>query len=179
MMHAALGLVVLVSVALAVNWTVWFLVLRPIDRIRDRMHRMTRGEWRTTTNRTSDDEIGQFTADFDRLGLAVEALAGQLLYAERLATLALVSKRLEASILPQVQRIVAAVSRVQVTHDRTVERLEEVTDASTRIVASLRALDRLFKPGSPRRAVSAVPRPLQAGHCDRMPIQPSAASSRD
>jgi HAMP domain-containing protein len=142
--HGAFAGAVLALVVLAVNWSVSLLVLRPIDRIRHRVARMTRGDWRVTTGREGDDELGRLAADFDRLGLAVDALAGQLLHAERLATIALVSKRLESSLGPEVQRIVAALGRLQRSGTDADGECRVMMEAATRLVAVLRGLDRCF-----------------------------------
>lgn len=149
--HAAFGVVVLVLIVLAVNWTVSALVLAPIERVRQRIDRMTRGDWRSATGRPSDDELGELAADFDRLGLAVDALATQLLHAERLATIALVSKRLEVALMPEVQRIVTAVGSLQRAGSAPAEECHILADAATRLVAAVRALDACFQPSVPRR----------------------------
>lgn len=147
--HGAFGLLALVLIVIVVNGTVWRLILHPVDRIRQRIERMTRGEWRGGGGSVSDDEVGQLSADFDRLGLAVDALAGQLLHAERLATLALVARRLEGAVIPEVQRVVAAVGRLQEADHPPGGEFEEIRGAATRIVAAMRGLDRLFTPRLP------------------------------
>lgn len=150
--HGAFGLLALVLIVILVNGTVWRLVLQPIDRIRQRIEQMTRGDWRGGGGSVSDDEVGQLSADFDRLGLAVDALAGQLLHAERLATLALVARRLEGAVVPEVQRVVAAVGRLQEANHPLGGECEEIRHAATRIAAALRGLDRLFTSRLPNRA---------------------------
>lgn len=142
--HAAFGLAVLALVVVAVNCSVSLLVLQPIERIRQRIERMTRGDWRGSAGQKGDDEVGQLAADFDRLGLAVDALAGQLLHAERLATIALVSKRLESSLVPEVQRIVAALGRLQASGLEADGECALMMDAATRVVGAVRGLDRCF-----------------------------------
>jgi hypothetical protein len=141
-----------VLIVVLVNGTVWRLILQPVDRIRQRIERMTRGEWRGGGGSVSDDEVGQLNADFDRLGLAVDALAGQLLHAERLATLALVARRLDGAVMPEVQRVVAAVGRLQEAGQPLSGECEEIRNAATRIVAAMRGLDRLFTSHLPNRA---------------------------
>ena len=150
--HGAFGLLALVLIVILVNGTVWRLVLQPIDRIRQRIELMTRGEWRGRGGSVSDDEVGQLSADFDRLGLAVDALAGQLLHAERLATLALVARRLEGAVMPEVQRVVAAVGRLQEADHALGGECDEIRNAATRIVAAMRGLDRLFTARLPNQA---------------------------
>lgn len=150
--HGAFGLLALVLIVILVNGTVWRLILQPVDRIRQRIERMTRGEWRGRGGSVSDDEVGQLSADFDRLGLAVDALAGQLLRAERLATLALVARRLDAAVMPEVQRVVAAVGRLQEADHPLGGECDQIRNAATRIVAAMRGLDRLFTARLPNKA---------------------------
>lgn len=106
--HAVAGGALLVIVVIVVNLTLQGLVLRPIAAMRRRITALERGHWRgqemgATSGR--DDEVGVLYDGFRRLGSEIDALVGQLLHADRLATLALVSRRVEARVEPEVRRI--------------------------------------------------------------------------
>jgi HAMP domain-containing protein len=107
-LHAVAGGALLVVVVIVVNLTLQGLVLRPIASMRRRITELEHGHWRgqeegTTSGR--DDEVGALYEGFRRLGSEIDALVGQLLRADRLATLALVSKHIEARVEPEVRRI--------------------------------------------------------------------------
>ena len=107
-MHAVAGGALLVVVVIVVNLTLQGLVLRPIAAMRKRIAALEHGHWRgqemgATSGR--DDEVGALYDGFRRLGSEIDALVGQLLHADRLATLALVSRRVEARVEPEVRRI--------------------------------------------------------------------------
>ena len=107
-MHAVAGGALLVVVVIVVNLTLQGLVLRPIAAMRKRIAGLEHGHWRgqemgATSGR--DDEVGALYDGFRRLGSEIDALVGQLLHADRLATLALFSRRVEARVEPEVRRI--------------------------------------------------------------------------
>ena len=107
-MHAVAGSALLLVVVIVVNLTLQGLVLRPIAAMRRRITALERGHWRgqemgATSGR--DDEVGVLYDGFRRLGSEIDALVGQLLHAERLATLAVVSRRVAARVEPEVRRI--------------------------------------------------------------------------
>ena len=107
-MHAVAGGALLVVVVIVVNLTLQGLVLRPIAAMRKRIAALEHGHWRgqemgATSGR--DDEVGALYDGFRRLGSEIDALVGQLLHAERLATLAVVSRRVAARVEPEVRRI--------------------------------------------------------------------------
>lgn len=114
-MHAVAGAALLVVVVIVVNLTLQGLVLRPIAGMRRRIAALERGHWRgqemgATSGR--DDEVGVLYDGFRRLGSEIDALVGQLLHADRLATLALVSRRIEARVDPEVRRIAEVAGRL-------------------------------------------------------------------
>jgi hypothetical protein len=106
-LHAMAGSALLVIVIVAVNLTLQALILRPIASMRDRIDKLQRGQWRDGEGAASgrDDEIGVLFDGFRHLAREIDALVGQILHADRLAILALVSKRVEARIEPEVRRI--------------------------------------------------------------------------
>lgn len=148
--HATYGVFVFVLMGLAIDAAVWLFVIRPLRRIQETIALMARGHWRVTPDVVADDEVGRLSGDFNRLGFTIDALAGQLLNAERLATLALLSRRLHVAVEPQVERIGHAVAGLHAGLDSTTSdgalrrALTEISDAAARIAGSLRALDQPF-----------------------------------
>lgn len=109
-LHAIAGGALLIVVVIVVNLTLQAFILRPVASMRERVSRLQQGQWRGGEEQRAasgqEDEVGALHNGFRRLGSEIDALVGQLLRAERLAMLALVSKRVEARIEPEVRRIV-------------------------------------------------------------------------
>ena len=147
--HAAYAAALLLVIALGLNVALSRFVLEPVDRIRDDIEKMERGHWRLPLRPAGQDEVGRVVESFQMLGLSVDAHVGQLIRAERLATLALVATKTAALIEPRVERIGAAVGRVYERRDgaerdaRTAA--EEIAIASAEILAAVRGLDRAFE----------------------------------
>ncbi len=158
--HAAYGMIIFVIVGCAIDAAVWFFVIRPLGRIHGAIAQMVRGHWRVTPGVTAHDEVGRLSADFGRLGLAIDALASHLLHAERLATLALLSRRLQGAVEPQLERIVhtLATLHAEPESNRPTSALNEISAAAARIAAAVRALDEPFaRRGSVPRDAESCP----------------------
>lgn len=113
-MHMIFGVILLILVVLGVNVTLQSLILRPIALITHRLASLERGQWRgpVAAAATGTDEIGVLCDGFQRLGPEIDALVGHVLHADRLAMLALLSKRLEVQIAPEVTKIGQAAGRL-------------------------------------------------------------------
>ena len=174
--HAVYAVVLLSLVALGLNVALWRFVLRPVDRIRERIEQMERGYWRLPVQPAGQDEVGRVVEHFQMLGLKVDALVMQLLRAERLATLALVARKTASQIEPPVQRIGTAVGCLHRSADDAIrEAAREITTANAEILAAVRSLDRPF---GARPCVSASG---PAGNCTeaRFPgDEPAATGSK-
>lgn len=144
--HLVYGMVMFVLVALAVHTAVSRLIIRPLSRVRDGIRQMQHGHWRLGQAMSGPDEMGQLQRDFEHLGLAVDALAAHLLHTERLAAVALLSRRLESALTPQVGRIARAVAALQASGlpAGTDETLAELADAAVRVAATVQTLDEPF-----------------------------------
>ena len=153
--HAVYALVLLLLVGSGVNIALWRFVLRPIDRIRERIEHMERGHWRMSVQPVGYDEVGRVVESFQMLGLKVDALVMQLLRAERLGTLALLAKQTAARIEPSTRRIDAAISHLRQSGAYGVrEATEDLATANAEVVAAVRSLSQPFelvsaKPGRP------------------------------
>lgn len=144
--HAVYAVVLLSLVALGLNIALWRFVLRPIDRIRERIEHMEHGHWRMPVQPAGYDEVGRVVDSFQMLGPKVDALVMQLLRAERLATLALVANKAAAELEPLVQRVAAAVRQLRQSSDDEVRgAAQEIARANAEILAVVRGLDRPFE----------------------------------
>lgn len=111
-MHLVYGGLLLGLLVLAVNAVLEFLILRPVALMQRRLAGLQRGQWRGPVEAGGDDELGTLYENFQRLGPEIDALVGQVLRAERLAALALVSKRFELRVEPEVRRIGGIAARL-------------------------------------------------------------------
>lgn len=153
--HLALAITLLLMMAGVVNATVQSLILRPVASMRDRLGALQRGNWRVPAGPAGDDELGALNAGFQRLGLEIDALAAHGLRAERLATLALVSKRIEARIAPEIAVIgeIAARLTSQATARRDGERLGR---AAADILRAVHEFDAAFAVHTVKRPVADI-----------------------
>ena len=145
--HALHAAVTIVLVMLSMNAALSAFVLKPLAGIQAGIAQMERGQWRARIDAPrDDDEVGRLLASFQSLGLTVDALVLQALNAERLATAALLAKKMAAQIEPEVERLGAAAAELQRLPDEVAQRAAEtVAKAAARIVATSRGLDRVFE----------------------------------
>lgn len=142
--HLATGGVILALLVGAVNLALTIFVLHPIGVMHQRIAGMEHGRWRGGVRPTSGDEVGNLHAAFQRLGPELDALMAHALHAERLAAVALVSKRIAAQIEPEVA-VIARVAAAVAAHDGT--GAARLAQAAANILGSVRQLDRVFVSG--------------------------------
>lgn len=144
-LHAVAGAFTLIALVLAINLTLSRFVLAPLSRVRAGIDRLQRG-FRTGEGVTAaPDQVRDVVHAFDALGLTLDAALLHALQTERLATLALLSKIIAAEIEPEVQRLGIAATRLhQVQDDAVHEAAHEIAEATARILATVRGLDRPF-----------------------------------
>lgn len=167
-MHAAYAAIVLLLLAIAVNGALTAFVLRPIDRIRNGIEQMERGHWRRSPHAATEDEVGRVLTRFETLGLTLDALVSQLLRAERLATVALFTKKVTVAIEPLVHEMAVHVARIHPLTDGPVrESTERIATAAAQILAALRGMDRAFDATLEESQLGAVPgRPVHSTNGD-------------
>lgn len=175
--HAAHAVVTVLLVMLAVNGALSAFVLRPLASVQAGIVQMERGQWRARIDAAGDDdEVGRLLVSFRSLGLTVDALVSQSLNAERLATAAVLVKKLAGQIEPEVQRLGAAAAALQRAPDPDVRAAADtIAAAAARIVAASRSLDRLFQrpsaaanaPGLSEDRQVEPRRPAAAATCER------------
>lgn len=155
LMHVTYAGVLLLSLVLGLNVILHLLILRPVALMRQRLAGLERGHWRGPMGTTGDDELGSLHRDFQRLGPEIDALVGHALHAERLAMLALVSKRFEQHAEPEVKRIAEIASRLATSHESEARRDgEELARAAAGILKAVHAYDGAFARSS-RNTTSA------------------------
>lgn len=145
LVHAAFGALALVVVLAGVNAALSMFVLQPLQRLRQACERMERGQWLQAMPRSSD-EMGAAAAAFEDLGVALGALVGQTLQAERLATLAVLARAAAAQIEPEIASIGACVGRLHALDVAPArDEAQRIATASAKILASVRGFDHAFE----------------------------------
>lgn len=143
-LHAVAGAFTLVVLVLGVNFMLSRLVLTPVARVRVGIERLQRG-LRAGETATDRDEIRDVVAAFNELGLTLDAVLLHALQTERLATLALLSKRITADIEPEAQLLVVAATRLHQLPDEAARDIGyEIAGGAGRILAAVHRLDRPF-----------------------------------
>ena len=143
-LHAVGGAFTLVVLVLGVNFMLSRLVLTPVARVRTGITRLQHG-LRTDETAESADEIRDVVAAFNDLGLTLDAVLLHALQAERLATLALLSKQIAADIEPAAQQLVVAATRLHQMPDEAARDVGyDIAERVARILAAVRRLDRPF-----------------------------------
>lgn len=152
-LHLVAGALTLLALTLAVNLTLSRFVLVPIGRVRAGIERLRLGFRAGALPIAPSDEVTDTVTAFDDLGLTIDALTLHALQTERLAVLALLSKMVAADVEPEAQRLAAAAARLHRIPDRTIQQAaHEIAEATARILAAVRRLDRPFAPTSRRPA---------------------------
>ena len=161
-MHLAYAGALLVILLLALNIVLHVLVLRPVALMRERLASFERGQWRWPQESGADDEVGSLYEDFQSLGLEIDALVGQVLHAERLAMIALLSKRFEQQAGPEVGRIAAIAGRLAQSGAPDARKdSEELGRAAAGILQAVHAYDAVFAPSDVSRTCRARKTALQ------------------
>ncbi len=145
-MHVLVGGVTLLLLALGINAALAWFVLRPVTAIETAISQMERGHWRLSLQESSGDELGRLTANFRLLGLSLDAQAFQAVYADRLAMLALLSKRVSGRLEPEVARLGRVIGRLA-DADADQQTRSDVADAAAAILGVIRELERAIDAG--------------------------------
>lgn len=141
--HAVYAIALLSLIAIGLNTALSQFVLKPIALMDDDIENLERGRWRLPVRRAGRDEIGRAAERVQSMGLTVDALVGHMIRAERMATMALLARRMTAQIEPRVERIAAAVSRLNERADGSGRDAEgEIATASAEILMAVRDLNR-------------------------------------
>jgi HAMP domain-containing protein len=104
-LHALIALLVMSGLGGAVNMALRWLVLQPVDRIATALRQMEQGHWDVRLADGANDEVGRLARSFGDLGLSLDVRLFQAMYADRMAVLALLQKRVSRTLEPEVQRL--------------------------------------------------------------------------
>jgi hypothetical protein len=151
--HLVYGGALVALVIGAVNVVLGWYILRPVALMRQRLTGLQRGHWRGPVDPGGNDEIGTLYEGFQRLGPEMDALVAHILHAERLAMLALVSKRFEQQAEPEVKRIAGIAGRLAGS-DAAEARKDgkELARAAAHILQAMHEHDAVFA-GASRRTL--------------------------
>ncbi len=147
-LHAVLGMVTLTMVGLAINLALTWFVLRPLAAIETAIRQMEQGHWHVRVADPPGDELGRLTGSFRTLGLSLDAQMFQALYADRLALLALLSKRVASHLEPETHRLGRVIGQLaQVQGESARQARSDVADATATVLSVLRDLENLMQAG--------------------------------
>lgn len=141
--HLVAGTLVVVMLASTLNAALTRFVIRPLAEVERGIAQMERGHWRVTLDAARVDEVQSVVERFRALGPTLGALMLHALQAERLATIALLSKRMAARIEPELDRLGTYVGRLE-HGDATTDVTHGIAAAAARIRCSVRELDTIF-----------------------------------
>lgn len=141
--HLVAASVVLVVLALALNAALTRFVITPLAEVERGIEQMERGQWVVTLDPARAAEVQRVVDKFRALGPMLGALMLHALQAERLATIALLSKRVAVKIEPELDRLGAAIGRLE-RGDSAADVQHEVATATARIRCAVRELDTIF-----------------------------------
>jgi HAMP domain-containing protein len=148
--HVGYAGALLLLLGAVVNAALHVLVLQPLERIRARLVSMEHGHWRGSIESSRRDEMGQLVHSFQMLGLEIDALAGQLLHAERLAVVALMAQRLNSALEPELHRVAQIAARVgRLPEQEARDASAQLANSAGAMLATVRGLDRPFTSPSP------------------------------
>lgn len=143
--HLVYGGALVALVIGAVNVVLGWYILRPVALMRQRLTGLQRGQWRGRVDESEGDELGRLYEGFQRLGPELDALVAHILHAERLAMLALVSKRFERHVAPEVETIAGIAGRLAGSSAANLrEDGETLARAGAQILRALHEYDAAF-----------------------------------
>ena len=147
--HLVYGGALVALVIGSVNVVLGWYILRPVALMRQRLTGLQRGQWRGPVDPGGNDELGTLYEGFQQLGPEIDALVGHILHAERLAMIALVSKRFEQHAEPEVKRIVGIAGRLARSNGADGrEDGAQLARAAAHILRAVHEYDAVFADGS-------------------------------
>lgn len=141
--HLLAGTLVLVVLASTLNAALARFVIKPLADVERGIAQMERGQWLVTLDLARAAEVQSVVDKFRALGPTLGALMLHALQAERLATIALLSKRMAAKVEPELDRLGTVVGRFE-HGDSTTDVKHEIAAATARIRCAVRELDTIF-----------------------------------
>jgi hypothetical protein len=172
---------VLVVVAALVNLVLHRLVIRPMSELEHGMVRMIRGDWHPQTGPGGAEEIDRVRMAFHDMGPLLEAVVRQALQAERLATLAGVSKHLEAGPTTANATLAETAATRTASPEPAIKAAGlEIAKSTADIVALVRSIDSAFnRTGRAQETRRAILRRSTRPPASREPTHAAEATGQD
>jgi HAMP domain-containing protein len=172
---------VLLVVAALVNLVLHRLVIRPLSDLEHGMVRMIRGDWHPQTGPRGAEEIDRVRTAFRDMGPLLEAVVRQALQAERLATLAAVSKHLEAGTSTPIGTLAQTAATLTASSEPAIKAAGmEIARSTAGIVALVRSIDSAFnRIGRSQETRQAILRRSTRPPASREPIHAAEGTGPD
>lgn len=140
-LYATLLAALFVGLAIAVQASVVWGLVRPLQRIHKQIRTMRRGPWRTTAGVGGVAEVVALAREVESLGLTLDHRIPEWVEAEKKASTELARRKLQASALPDLREIKTLVGALRESQPATVglPLIERVLAAADRIEGHLDA----------------------------------------
>jgi two-component system nitrogen regulation sensor histidine kinase NtrY len=127
-----------ILVGMALSWWATARVTRPVRRLAESARRVASGEWNTTVEASSADEIGQLARAFNRMTGELVSQREKLVQAERVAAWRELARRLAHELKNPLFPLQITVENMQRARDRYPEQFDEVfREGTTTLLAEL------------------------------------------
>lgn len=139
-LYASLLLTLFVALALAVQGSIYWGVVRPLRAVREQLRQMHRGPWRTTAGGDGSAEMVSLAREIEAVGLTLNRRVPEWVEAERKAGTELARRRLRMAVLPDLRELNALLGDVLVrggTSPEVVRALRRAQSSSDRIAEHL------------------------------------------
>lgn len=139
-LYASLLLTLFVALALAVQGSVYWGVVRPLRAVRQQLRQMHRGPWCTTAGGDGSAEMVSLAREIEGVGLTLHRRVPEWVEAERKAGTELARRRLRTTVLPELRELNASLGDVLArggSSPEAVRALRRAQGASDRIAEHL------------------------------------------
>lgn len=139
-LYAFLFAALFVTLAVAVQASVYWGVARPLRAVREQLRQMHRGPWRTTAGDAGAAEVVSLAQEIEAVGLTLDRRVPAWVEAERRAGTELARRRLHAAVLPELRELNALLGDVLArggSSPEAVQALRRAQTASDRIAQHL------------------------------------------
>lgn len=139
-LYASLLLTLFVALALAVQGSIYWGVVRPLRAVREQLRQMHRGPWRTTASGDGSAEMVSLAREIEAVGLTLNRRVPEWVEAERKAGTEFARRRLRMAVLPDLRELNALLGDVLVrggASPEVVRALRRAQNSSDRIAEHL------------------------------------------
>jgi signal transduction histidine kinase len=133
-----------ILLGIALSWWAAARVTRPVHRLADSAGRVAAGDWSTTVDISSPDEIGQLARAFNRMTGELVAQRERLVQAERVAAWRELARRLAHELKNPLFPLQITVENMLRARDRSPEQFDEVfREGTATLLAELSQLKQI------------------------------------